>query len=112
MAIKSDFFKDVFDVVRLIPHGRVSSYGAIASYLGARSGARMVGYAMNAAHHEIPYVPAHRVVNRNGMLSGKLHFGLGNEMQVLLEEEGIIIENDQVKNFKSVFWDPNEHLQL
>ncbi len=112
MSIGSDFFKDVYEVVRLIPFGRVSSYGAIAAYLGAKSGARMVGYAMNAAHAEVPEVPAHRVVNRNGMLSGKHHFGAPNEMQKRLEKEGIKVENDQVVNFKNVFWDPNIHLSL
>ncbi len=108
----SDFFKDVYEVTRLIPYGRVTSYGAIAAYLGSRSGARMVGYAMNAAHGQIPYVPAHRVVNRNGLLSGKHHFGAENEMQTCLENEGILVENDLIKNFKEVFWDPNEHLSL
>ncbi|MBC7381623.1 MAG: MGMT family protein [Bacteroidia bacterium] len=112
MAIRSDFFKDVYDVVRLIPYGRVSSYGAIAAYLGAKTGARMVGYAMNAAHAEVPYVPAHRVVNRNGMLSGKRHFGSENEMQLLLEQDGILVADDQVQNFNKVFWDPSLHLTL
>ncbi|MDP1725833.1 MAG: MGMT family protein [Bacteroidota bacterium] len=112
MAIGPDFFKDVYDVVRLVPFGRVTSYGAIAAYLGAKSGARMVGYAMNAAHAELPYVPAHRVVNRNGMLSGKHHFGSPDAMQILLEKEGIKVENDQVLDFEKVFWDPNLHLSL
>ena len=112
MAVQSEFYKDVYEVVRLIPYGRVSSYGAIAAYLGAKSGARMVGYAMNAAHAELPEVPAHRVVNRNGLLSGKHHFGSENEMQIRLEKEGIIVENDQITDFKKLFWDPNLHLNL
>lgn len=100
-----DFFDQVYDVVRLIPHGRVTSYGAIANYLGTKSGARMVGWAMNAAH-VLPDVPAHRVVNRNGMLTGKMHFSDENEMERLLKAESIMIENDQVVNFKILFWDP------
>jgi len=110
--VQKDFFKDVYEVVRLIPKGRVTSYGAIARYLGATSGARMVGYAMNAAHSQIPYVPAHRVLNRNGLLTGKHHFGSENEMQGLLEIEGIIVEKEQVVNFKSLFWDPNIELAI
>ena len=88
------FYDQVYQVVRLIPSGRVSSYGAIASYLGSRGSARMVGYAMNAAHSVFPPVPAQRVVNRNGLLTGKFHFGSENLMQQLLENEGIRIEND------------------
>ncbi|MCF8253255.1 MAG: MGMT family protein [Bacteroidia bacterium] len=110
--VQKDFFKDVYEVVRLIPEGRVTSYGAIARYLGATSGARMVGYAMNAAHSQIPYVPAHRVLNRNGLLTGKHHFGSENEMQSLLEFEGILVEKEQVVNFKSLFWDPNIELAV
>ncbi len=96
----------VFDIVRLIPHGRVSTYGAIAAYLGAKSGARLVGWAMNVSHGVIPAVPAHRVVNRIGMLSGKAHFAYPNRMQELLESEGVRVENDQVENFNDIFWDP------
>jgi methylated-DNA-protein-cysteine methyltransferase-like protein len=103
-----DFFDQVYEVVRLIPNGRVTSYGAIANYLGTKSGARMVGWAMNAAH-ELPDVPAHRVVNRNGLLTGKMHFR-GNTMQELLENEGIEIKNDQVVNFDQLFWDPEKEL--
>jgi methylated-DNA-protein-cysteine methyltransferase related protein len=110
--VQKDFFKDVYEVVRLIPKGRVTSYGAIARYLGATSGARMVGYAMNAAHSQIPYVPAHRVLNRNGLLTGKHHFGSENEMQSLLEFEGVLVEKEQVVNFKSLFWDPNIELAI
>ncbi len=100
-------FNDIYDVVRLIPNGRVTSYGAIAKYLGG-GGARMVGWAMNASHGELD-VPAHRVVNRNGVLTGKHHFG-GNRMQELLESEGIKVEKDQVADFKKLFWNPSEEL--
>lgn len=110
--MQSDFFRDVYEVVRLIPEGRVSSYGAIARYLGSAKSARTVGYAMNAAHGLLPPVPAHRVVNRIGLLSGKHHFGEPNQMQNLLESEGIEIENDQIKNFEKHFWDPNQELNL
>lgn len=106
-----DFFRDVYDVVRLIPEGRVTSYGAIAKYLGSARSSRMVGWAMNASHR-LPDVPAHRVLNRNGLLTGKHHFGDPNEMQRLLESEGIIVKDDQVQNFLSLFWDPNDALKL
>jgi methylated-DNA-protein-cysteine methyltransferase-like protein len=108
----SDFFKDVYEVVRLIPTGKVTSYGAIARYLGAARSSRLVGYAMNASHEQAEYVPAHRVLNRNGLLTGKHHFSHPNEMQELLEKEGLIIENEQVKDFSNHFWDPNETLKL
>jgi len=110
--MQSDFFRDVYEVVRLIPQGRVSSYGAIARYLGSSRGSRMVGYAMNAAHHQIPYVPAHRVLNRNGMLTGKHHFGDTSAMQKLLEMEAIQVEGDVVVNFESLFWDPTIELKI
>jgi methylated-DNA-protein-cysteine methyltransferase-like protein len=110
--MQSDFFRDVYEVVRLIPEGRVSSYGAIARYLGSAKSARTVGYAMNASHGLLPPVPAHRVVNRIGLLSGKHHFGEPNQMQNLLESEGIEIEIDQIKNFEKHFWDPNQELNL
>lgn len=100
------FYDQVYQVVRLIPRGRVSSYGAIASYLGSKGSARMVGYAMNASHTAYPPVPAHRVVNRNGLLSGKFHFFTPDLMQQLLENEGIQVENDRVLDFKENFWDP------
>jgi len=106
------FYDQVYQVVRLIPSGRVSSYGAIASYLGTRGSARMVGYAMNAAHSVFPPVPAQRVVNRNGLLTGKFHFGSENLMQQLLENEGIRVENDKVLDFKNIFWDPNFELDM
>ncbi len=106
-----DFFDQVYEVVRLIPSGRVTSYGAIANYLGTKSGARMVGWAMNAAH-ALPDVPAHRVVNRNGLLTGKMHFSNANEMERLLKNEGLLIEKDQVMDFKKIFWDPTTELAL
>lgn len=101
-----DFFDIVYQVVRLIPKGRISTYGAIATYLGKKSGARMVGWAMNASHSQKEKVPAHRVVNRNGLLSGKAHFNPPKKMQKLLESEGIEILNDQVQDFKTHFWNP------
>lgn len=100
-------FDDIYEVVRLIPSGRVTSYGAIAKYLGG-GGARMVGWAMNASHGVLD-VPAHRVVNRNGLLTGKHHFG-GNLMQELLENEGIKVEKDKVVDFKNLFWNPSDEL--
>lgn len=104
----SDLYERIYAIVRQIPKGRVCSYGAIAEYIGSKGGARMVGWAMNKAHGQIPYVPAHRVVNRNGLLTGKHHFPSEKMMQELLENEGIIIINDQVQNFKSHFWSPEE----
>jgi methylated-DNA-protein-cysteine methyltransferase-like protein len=98
--------------VRLIPFGRVSSYGAIAAYLGAKSGSRMVGYAMNASHLENPPVPAHRVVNRNGVLTGKHHFGDEFAMQRMLEAEGVVIINDKVIDFERIFWDPILEMEI
>ena len=111
MAIdKTTFFQDVYDVVRLIPEGRVTSYGAIGNYLGIKGSARMVGWAMNQAG-AYPDVPAHRVVNRNGVLTGKHHFG-GNRMQELLESEGITVKEDQITAFDQLFWDPGVELNL
>ena len=109
--MEPNFFQDVYAVVRLIPHGRVTSYGAIAVYLGAKGSARMVGWAMNAAHG-LPDVPAHRVVNSMGLLSGKVHFGTPTLMQELLEAEGITIKDDKIQNFKTIFWNPTEELHL
>jgi methylated-DNA-protein-cysteine methyltransferase-like protein len=101
-------FDAIYEVVCLIPRGRVSTYGAIAAYLGMKSGARLVGWAMNASH-TLPEVPAHRVLNRVGALTGKHFFG-GNRMQELLEAEGIQVENDQILDFKNKFWDPRSEL--
>ena len=100
------FFEKVYQVARLIPKGRVTSYGAIAKYLGSAQSSRMVGWAMNGAHNVKPKVPAQRVVNRVGLLTGKHHFGAPDEMQKLLEKERIIIKNDKVVNFEKHFWDP------
>ena len=108
---KPNYFDLVYQVVREIPKGRVTSYGAIAHYLGLKSGARMVGYAMNAAH-SVPDVPAQRVVNRLGLLTGKHHFGTPTRMQELLEADGVVVENDQVKDFDKVFWDPEKELGI
>jgi len=103
------FFANVYEVVRLIPAGRVTSYGAIAHYLGARRSARMVGWAMNASHG-IPDIPAHRVVNSRGLLTGKNHFATPNLMEELLRKEGIDVEENQVVNFDKHFWDPTKEL--
>ena len=103
------FFEKVYKVVRQIPEGRVTSYGAIARYLGAAKSARMVGWAMNASHGD-DTIPAHRVVNQQGLLTGKHHFGGTNIMQQLLENEGIEIRENQIQNFKNHFWDPQQEL--
>ena len=108
----ANFFDLVYQVARLVPYGRVTSYGAIAKYLGAARSARMVGWAMNASHLQVPPVPAHRVVNSKGILSGKHHFGDPNQMQKLLEKEGIKIKDEQVIDFKNKFWDPMKELDL
>ncbi len=108
----NSFFNDVYDIVRQIPKGRVTSYGAIAAYLGTKLSARMVGWAMNSAHAIHPKVPAHRVVNRNGMLTGKAHFATPSLMQKLLEKENIKIENDTIIDFEKKFWDPAKELSL
>lgn len=102
----------VYQVVSLIPKGRVTSYGAIAAYLGAKSSSRMVGYAMNASHAIIPKIPAHRVVNRNGILTGKNHFETPFQMQEMLNKEKIKVENDKISDFKLIFWNPSEELKL
>ena len=106
------FFEDVYAVVRQIPKGRVTSYGAIANYLGTKLSARMVGWAMNAAHRTKPKVPAHRVVNRNGMLSGKAHFATPTLMEELLIKEKIKIKGDTIIDFEKLFWDPYKELGL
>lgn len=107
---KDDIFDAIFDVVRAVPKGRVTTYGAIAAAIGMKSGARVVGYAMNACGGVKPKVPAHRVVNRNGMLSGKHHFSPPELMQQLLEKEGIKVEDDKVSDFNKRFWDPVKEL--
>ncbi len=112
MKDNESFFEMVYDVVRLIPRGRVTNYGSVAKYLGTGRSARMVGWAMNSCHSVKPPVPAHRVVNRNGLLTGKAHFNPPERMQILLEDEGITIEEDQIVNFKEKFWDPQTELSL
>lgn len=111
-AKEYSFFQDVYDVVRQIPKGRVTSYGAIAAYLGTKLSARMVGWAMNAAHHAKPAVPAQRVVNRNGMLTGKHHFSTPTLMEELLQKEKVVVKNDTVVEFEKLFWDPAKNLSL
>jgi methylated-DNA-protein-cysteine methyltransferase-like protein len=106
-----NFFERVYEVARLVPPGRVTSYGAIAAYLGTKGSSRMVGYAMQASGKAIPPVPAHRVVNRQGLLTAKFHFG-GNLMEQLLESEGVKVKDDQVQEFKKLFWDPAVELEL
>lgn len=111
MTNQSTFFDDVYEVVKLIPKGRVTSYGAIAKYLGSAKSSRLVGYAMNAAH-ALPDVPAQRVVNRNGLLTGKHHFATQTRMQELLEADGIMVKDDQVVDFEKRFWDPMVELSI
>ncbi len=108
--VSNDFFSKVYEVTKLIPYGRVTSYGAIARYLGTGRSARMVGWALNACHNNQEFIPAHRVVNRNGLLTGKYHFGNSTTMQQLLENEGLIIEDDKIVNFREKFWDPSSEL--
>jgi len=104
--MEQSFYEQVYEVVKLIPRGRVTSYGAIAKAIGAGKSSRMVGYAMNNAHGMHPPIPAHRVVNHKGLLTGRFHFSPPELMQELLENEGLTIENDQIKDFKVRFWDP------
>jgi methylated-DNA-protein-cysteine methyltransferase-like protein len=106
----NDFFSKVYEVTRLIPYGRITSYGAIARYLGSGRSARMVGWALNVSHTNLEFIPAHRVVNRTGLLTGKFHFGNTTTMEQLLENEGIVIENDRILNFEEKFWDPGKEL--
>ena len=106
------FFADVYDVVRQIPKGKVTSYGAVAAYLGTKLSARMVGWAMNAAHTAKPKVPAQRVVNRNGMLTGKHHFATPTAMEELLKKDGVTVKNDTVVDFEKRFWNPSKALAL
>ena len=109
---RRDLFADVMAVVRAIPRGRVTTYGAIAKYLGAMRSSRMVGYCMNRSHVVRPAVPAHRVVNRNGMLTGKHHFATPTRMQELLERERVKVKDDVVVDFAERFWDPGVHLDI
>ncbi|MEO5572068.1 MAG: MGMT family protein [Bacteroidia bacterium] len=107
---EDSFFSKVYDVVKLVPRGRVTSYGAIANYLGSRGSSRMVGWAMNSSHSSQHPVPAHRVVNRNGLLTGKHHFGGPDLMEQLLGSEGVEVEDDKVVKFEKLFWDPLKEL--
>lgn len=108
---KDNFFERVYAVVRKVPKGRVTTYGAIARFLGAAGSARMVGWAMNHSHHLEEFIPAHRVVNRNGYLTGKQHFSTPERMQKLLENEGVEVEEDRVVHFTRLFWDPFYNLE-
>ncbi len=110
MKAEEGFFERVYKVANLIPFGRVTSYGAIANYLGSKGSARMVGWAMNASHNR-EEVPAHRVVNRKGLLTGKHHFDGTNLMQQLLESEGVLVIENQIQNFETIFWDPAKNLE-
>lgn len=107
-----DFFERVYEVVRLVPPGRVTSYGAIATFLGTAGSARMVGWAMNASHATARYVPAHRVVNRNGLLTGKHHFPTSTAMEELLAAEGVQVKDDKIVDFNKRFWDPLSELEI
>jgi len=109
--VHDDFFSKVYEVTKCIPFGRITSYGAIARCLGSGRSARMVGWALNVSHSNREFIPAHRVVNRNGLLTGKHHFGNSSTMEQLLENEGIIIENDRIINFNEKFWDPGIELK-
>jgi methylated-DNA-protein-cysteine methyltransferase-like protein len=112
MTQNSGFFQRVYEVVRMVPQGRVTTYGAIARYLGAPGAARMVGWALNQSHTSADYIPAHRVVNRAGLLTGKHHFDGSSLMQEMLENEGAIIEENRIMNLKDLFWDPIEECGL
>ena len=107
---ENDFFSKVYEVTKLIPFGRVTSYGAIARYLGTGRSARMVGWALNICHSRGEFIPAHRVVNRNGLLSGKHHFGNSTTMAQLLRNENLVVEDDRVVDFREKFWDPAKEL--
>lgn len=108
----NDLYEAIYEIVRQVPPGRVTTYGHIAAAIGMRSGARMVGYAMNNSHFASPPVPAHRVVNRAGLLTGKAHFGTGDEMAALLRAEGIQVVDDRVQDFEKILWDPAVELGL
>lgn len=109
---KENIYEIIYDVVRAVPRGRVTTYGAVAAAIGVKSGARMVGYAMNSCQGIKPKVPAHRVVNRNGMLTGKHHFNPPEKMQQLLEKEGVKVKDDTIVDFEKRFWDPLTELAL
>lgn len=109
---KNELYDAIYDIVRLVPKGRVTSYGAVAAAIGLKSGARIIGYAMNVCGAVRPKVPAHRVVNRNGMLSGKHHFETPDMMQMLLEKEGVKVKDDTVVDFEKRFWDPLKEIEL
>ncbi len=111
MPKKHNFFEDVYEVVKLIPKGRVTNYGSIGKYLGSGLTARMVGWAMNAAH-TLDDVPAHRVVNSIGLLTGKMHFETPDKMQELLEAEGVFVKNDKIQKYKEYYWDPVVELEI
>jgi methylated-DNA-protein-cysteine methyltransferase-like protein len=110
MKNNENFFEKVCSVVKLVPPGKVTTYGAIANYLGSPQSSRMVGWALNSTKFNLDFIPAHRVVNRNGRLTGKIHFRTPDMMQQLLESEGIQVENDQIVHFKKYFWDPYSDL--
>ena len=112
MESGESFFERVYEVVRQIPYGRVTSYGAIAACLGSRMSSRMVGWAMNQSHTQPGNIPAHRVVNRNGRLTGKHHFGGPHVMQQLLESEGLTVVEDRILNFEKHFWDPAKEMEV
>lgn len=107
--MEKGFFEKVYDLVRQIPYGKVTSYGAIAAFLGSKGSARMVGWALNNSKNIPENLPAHRVVNRSGLLTAKRHFGGGNTLVELLESEGVIIVDDKISNFNEVFWDPSDN---
>lgn len=109
---QNTFYENVFEVTKLIPKGRVTSYGAIANYLGTKMSSRMVGWALNGSHSSTEKIPAHRVVNRNGMLTGKAHFGTPTRMQELLEKEKVKVKDDKVVDFEKLFWDPAKELAI
>ena len=111
-AAQYNFYNDVWSVTKKVPRGRVTSYGAIANYLGAKSSARLVGWALNMSHNTGEKVPAHRVVNRNGMLSGKMHFGTPTLMEELLLKEKTMVKENKVVDFEKKFWDPGKELSL
>lgn len=111
-AGRETIYDAIYAIVRAVPRGRVTSYGAVAAAIGAKSGARVVGYAMNACAGVKPKVPAHRVLNRNGMLTGKHHFSPPEKMQLLLEKEGVLVKDDKVVNFEQVYWDPVKELEM